>query len=86
MLSRRNLLPTAAGAASVPTLAAAAQGQNVASLESGLARVRFREAQEGPDDRRLAAAGLADKAERLPAPDLEADVIDGAHDSAPAPA
>jgi hypothetical protein len=29
MLSRRNLLPTAAGAASVPTLAAAAQGQNV---------------------------------------------------------
>ena len=46
------------------------------AVERDRAGRRVDEAEQQPPDRRLAAAGLADEAERLAAPDREADAVD----------
>ncbi len=52
---------------------------DVVPVEDDSAAGRLDEAEERAPDGRLAAAGLPDQAERLAAPDLEADVVDGLH-------
>ena len=52
--------------------------RDLLAVEDDPAVDRLVEAEDRPPDGRLAAAGLADEAERLPAPDLERDVVDGA--------
>ena len=49
------------------------------ALEAHRARGRVHQAQHQPAGGRLAAAGFADQRQRLAAGDLEADVVDGAH-------
>ena len=49
-------------------------------VEEDAAGGRPVEPQQQPRQRRLARAGLADEPERLPAPDRERDVVDGADD------
>ena len=52
---------------------------DVASLEPDLARAGLDQPQDAAPGGRLAAAALADEAERLAAPDLEADAVDRVH-------
>ena len=49
------------------------------ALEAHRARRRVHQAQDQASGGRLAAAGFADQRQRLAAGDLEADVLDGAH-------
>ena len=51
--------------------------RDVLAVEEHLAAGRLVEAQDRAADRRLAAARLADQAERLAAADLERDAVDG---------
>src|SRR5215218_7076315 len=51
--------------------------RDVLAVEDHLALGRLVEAQNRAADRRLAAARLADQAERLAAADLERDAVDG---------
>ena len=48
----------------------------VDAVEDDLARRRLEQPQERPPERRLAAAGLADEADRLAAADVEVDAVD----------
>ena len=52
------------------------QLRDVLAVEDDAPAGRLDEAQQDAADRGLAAAGLADQAERLAAPDREADVVD----------
>ena len=54
-----------------------AERRDVPAVEDDLPRRRLVQAEEGPPDRGLAAARLADQSERLAPPDREADVVDG---------
>ena len=56
--------------------------QDVLSLEAHFARGRLDEAQHAAPGRRLAAARLADQAERFARLDAERDVVDGRHAAA----
>ncbi len=49
------------------------------TVEDDVTRGELVEARDAARERRLSAAGLADDAERLTAPDLEADVVDRMH-------
>ncbi len=51
------------------------------ALEAHRARRRVHQAQDQASGGRLAAAGFADQRQRLAAGDLEADVLDGAHEA-----
>ena len=53
--------------------------REVAAVEDDLARGRLDQPEQRPPERRLAAARLADQAERLAAADLEVDAVDGLH-------
>ena len=53
--------------------------RDVLALEPDLARGRLDQAQDAAPGRRLAAARLADEAERLAGCDLEADAVDRVH-------
>ena len=61
-----------------------AELRDVAAVEADRARRRLEQLQHQPRGRRLAAAGLADDAERLAAAHAERDVLDRVH-LAPAP-
>ena len=53
------------------------EGRQLDAIETDRARSRLDEAKDQATDCGLAAAGLADEAERLAAPDVEVDAIDG---------
>ena len=55
------------------------QVRDVAALEDDLAAGRLEQPGEQPAGGRLAAAGLADQAERLARADVEVDAVDGLH-------
>src|SRR6185437_11723512 len=52
---------------------------DVLAVEADPARSRAVEPQDRPSERRLAAAGLADEADRLASPDRQRDTVDGLH-------
>jgi hypothetical protein len=54
-----------------------AQADDVDAVEGDLARRRLEQPQQRAAERRLAAAGLAHEAERLAAPHVEIDAVDG---------
>ena len=60
-----------------PAQPVALQRGHVDPVEADLAVGGVDEADHGAGERRLAAAGLADEAERLPAADLQRDAVDG---------
>jgi hypothetical protein len=60
---------------------AALQREHVSAVEGHRACRRLDQAQDRAPERRLAAAGLADYAQRLPRHDVERDAVDRAHGS-----
>ena len=65
--------------APVRTHLGAGQARDVAAVEDDPAGRRIEEAHDAARHRRLAAAGLADDAERLALADREGDAVDGLH-------